>query len=138
MDINKIFSLFSSSQEKSPSTESIPPITIDENVLIEYRIKMYDKIINNFNTSGREFLKNLETHPDFNIEDIEQAGRYIAYNSAWYHISELNISDNTHCNILIKCNCKSLKKNLILGIKYFEDREEYLKCAHLKKILDKL
>ena len=138
MNLNKIFSLFIPSTPTKSSKEIIKP---NDTLMAEYCIRMYEKVLENFSVSGKEFLKNLKKDPDFNlvdIKDIEAAGQYMIYNMAWGYISNINIQNVEHCKTLEKYKNTQLTKYIKMGIKHFETNEEYERCAHLKKILNKL
>ena len=138
MNINKIFSLFTSSSPSLPPKDKVVP---NDTLISEYCIRMYEKILENFHVSGKEFLKNLSKDPDLiavDIKDIEAAGRYMVYNMAWNYISNINLQNTEHCITLEKYKDTQLIKYIKMGIKHFEANEEYERCAHLKKILNKL
>lgn len=139
MNIDKIFSLFTPTS--SSNTQSAKKIELTDEVIVEYYIKMYQKLIENFHTSGKEFLKVLSKSPDLNLvdfKDIESAGKYMMYSRAWDYISFIDSSNIEHCKILKNYKNTQLVKYIKMSIKHFEVSEEYKKCAHLKKILDKL
>ncbi len=134
MDIENIFDSFSSEESKSVEKEiekfkSTPG----------YRVSMFKKIIFNhlsFNDSFVELIKSY--HEGLDGEDIKEAGENIMYENAWEQISKIDIKDPTHLIALINNNDegKYLITALKLSISFFEEYEEYEKCAFLKIILD--
>jgi len=70
------------------------------------------------------------------MQDVEQAGEFVVYNRAWFWISKINPSDVKHQDAIIHYTDEFLETYLKFTISYFQEFEEYEKCAHLKKILD--
>jgi len=124
--------------ELSTTSLNSPIPKVDKNILVEYWIRMYKKLILNFITFGKKFLKKLNDDLKLDIEDVEKAGEFLVYNTAWGYISNVDVNDPLHYKILKSHKDQYLSKYLILGIKHFELMEDYEKCAFLKKILDKL
>lgn len=134
MNINTIFSVFNLKKESSEDTK----FEINENILAEYWVGMYKKLILNFLTSGKEFLKKLNTDLNLDLTDVEKAGEFIVYKTAWIYISNIDITNKIHFKVLKNHKDKHLIKYLNLGIKHFESIEDYEKCAFLKNIIDKI
>tara|TARA_R110000744_G_scaffold286786_1_gene398069 strand:- start:390 stop:809 length:420 start_codon:yes stop_codon:yes gene_type:complete len=133
MDIDNIFELFSDSEfikdDETPIDFSKTPI---------YWVGMYKKIVLNhinFNKKVLKFFK--KANHEFDIDDIKEAGEFFVYNRAWHYIEKINIEEETHLLALSEYSDEYLDTSLKLGINFYEQQEQYEKCAFLKKILDK-
>ena len=114
---------------------------IDENHP-RYFIGMFSKLINN-NLSYQKGLVKMfkEADPSFDVDGVEKAGRYMLFSRAWEYVNKFDLDDSYSQSILKDiCNkeksYKNLKKALNISMQYFEEQEEYEKCAFLKKLLD--
>jgi hypothetical protein len=58
------------------------------------------------------------------------------YNRAWYWINKIDITDTKHQDSIIHYADTLFLSYIKFAISYFQDLEEYEKCAHLKKIQD--
>ena len=79
-----------------------------------------------------------ESNEELDIEDVENAGEFVVYNRAWHYIQNVDINVEEHVLAIEKYQDEYLDTSLKLGIHFFEEQEEYEKCAHLKHILDKI
>lgn len=135
IDVNDIFSLFpNSGSKKEEVVEDIVDITSSP----KYWLGMHKKLVLNhinFKKKALKFFK--ESNHELDIEDVKKAGEYVAYNKAWYYIKKINLSDKNHILDIIEYGDDLLETSLELAIQYFQDIEEYEKCAHLLKILKK-
>jgi hypothetical protein len=87
-------------------------------------LQFNDKVISFFSRANNELEK----------EDIENAGEFVVYNRGWYYIKGLDLKNKRDWYAIEKmANLKTLTA-LELSIHYFEEREEYEKCAHIVKI----
>ena len=133
MDLDNIFELFSDSEfikdDESPIDFSKTPI---------YWVGMYKKIVLNhinFNKKVLKFFK--EANYEFDIVDIKEAGEFIVYNRAWHYIENIDLKNKKHILALSEYSDEYLDTSLKLGINFFEQQEQYERCAVLKEILDK-
>jgi hypothetical protein len=120
LDPNRIFGLFDALNIKDTP---------------EYKVGMFTRIIMDhlqFNDRVIEFFS--KASDELEKEDIENAGEFVVYNRGWYYIKELNLENKRDWYALEKmANLKTLTA-MDLAIKYFEEREEYEKCAHIVKL----
>ena len=58
------------------------------------------------------------------------------FTKAWEYIKKVNPDDLQHQEALYHFSDIQLKTALELSISYFQENEEYEKCAHLKKNLE--
>tara|TARA_R110002049_G_scaffold49533_1_gene141626 strand:+ start:473 stop:892 length:420 start_codon:yes stop_codon:yes gene_type:complete len=133
MDLDNIFELFSDSEfikdDESPIDFSKTPI---------YWVGMYKKIVLNhinFNKKVLKFFK--EANYEFDIVDIKEVGEFIVYNRAWHYIENIDLKNKKHILALSEYSDEYLDTSLKLGINFFEQQEQYERCAALKEILDK-
>ena len=139
MDINKIFGMFegndfSSLQEKAEATDIL---------LNDYKnhplfwVGMFKKLIYNhrvFHLQLTKFFGNIDEGLD--QIDIDRAGEYVVFTKAWDYIKKIDPENKLHQESLYRFSDDYLKTALELSINYFQEHEEYEKCAHLKKNLD--
>lgn len=103
-----------------------------------YWIGMYKKLILNhinFNKKVVEFFK--EANEELDSDDVKEAGEFVVYNRAWSYIQKIDINKKDHIDAIEKYCDEYLDISLKLGILFFEQSEEYERCALLKHILDK-
>jgi len=138
MDINKIFNLFNGDEPESLGEKSQQVDT-----LLDYKnhplfwVGMFKKLIHNhknFNHKVMNFFSQMDEELD--LYDVEQAGEFVVYNRAWFWISKIDPSDLKHQEAIVHYTDEFLETYLKFSISYFQEFEEYEKCAHLKKILD--
>jgi hypothetical protein len=141
VDVNKIFGLFGN-EDENPKPDS--DINQDMSYLLEdykqhpmFWVGMFKKLIYNhksFNSRILNSFKDLDGELDMN--DVENAGEFIVYNRAWYWINKIDIKETLHQNALTHYADEILLFYTKVTILYFQELEEYEKCAHLKKIQD--
>ena len=125
---------FSSLQEKAEATDIL---------LNDYKnhplfwVGMFKKLIYNhrvFHLQLTKFFSNIDEGLD--QIDVDRAGEYVVFTKAWEYIKKINPEDKLHQESLYRFSDDYLKTALELAINYFQEHEEYEKCAHLKKNLD--
>jgi hypothetical protein len=138
VDINKIFNLFNGEEP-----DSLQEKTQEVDILLKYKehplfwVGMFKKLIHNhklFNHRNLQFFSEMDEELD--LYDVEQAGEFIVYNRAWYWISKIDPLDRKCQEAILHYTDEFLETYLKFIILYFQEFEEYEKCAHLKKILD--
>jgi len=137
MDINKIFGLF---DNKEPDSLKEKAVMVDQ--LLDYKehplfwIGMFKKLIHNHRTFNKEvvsFFSKMEEE-ELSTYDVEKAGEFIVYNRAWFWISKIDLQDWKCKEALVHYADEYLETYIKFIISYFEEFEEYEKCAHLKSI----
>ena len=143
MDIDKIFGAFNSSSKDdgwgykgmgyyNPS----PNPKIDENHP-SYFIKIFQKLIINYTGYSDQVINFLgQSDPELNVSEVKRAGENMLYNRAYGYIKKIDIQDEYHIKILFLETGPKLQEALNKTLSYFENEEEYEKCAILKKYLD--
>ena len=74
--------------------------------------------------------------PKLDIEDVKAAGEHMLYGRAWDYIKNYDLDDEYSQNTLEKYKSVELEHAFVSAIVHFENKEEYEKCAFLKKFLD--
>ena len=138
MNIDKIFNLFNGDEP-----ESLREKAQQVDVLLDYKnhplfwVGMFKKLVQNhqvFNDQLLKFFDKLDEGLD--IVDIDRAGEFVVFNKAYHYIQKVD-PDNLVCQeALYRFADIHLKISLELSINYFQEVEEYEKCAHLKKNLE--
>jgi hypothetical protein len=134
VDPNRIFGLFDDNSGSDNSYDSVSTY-IDIKDTAEYRIGMFTRIIMDhlkFNEKVLDFFSKASN--DLEREDIALAGEFVVYNRGWFYVKNINVEEAKDWYALEKmANLKTLSA-LELSIHFFEEREEYEKCAHLFKL----
>ena len=135
INLDNIFSLFSANEELDGVNSEVQ---IDFSQTPIYWIGMYKKLVLNhinFNKKVLKFFK--ESNQELDVEDMKDAGEFVVYHRAWHYIQNVDIDIEEHVIAIKKYTDEYLDTALKLGISFFEQHEEYEKCALLKRILDK-
>ena len=136
IDVDNLFNLFP--EEDAEEVGSSKSTYIDFKDSPIYWLGMYKKLILNhvnFNKKVIKFFK--EANSDLEVMDMKEAGEFVVYNRAWFYVNKVNIEDNWHVEAIEQYSDEYLDTSLELGISYFQELEEYEKCAHLLKLLKK-
>lgn len=137
MNIDKIFSLFegdepNSLREKAQQVD----ITLDYKNHPLFWVGMFKKLIQNhqiFNDQLLNFFDKLDE--ELNTVDVDKAGEFLVFNRSYEYIQKVDPDNLVAQEALFRFADIHLKIALELSINYFQEYEEYEKCAHLKKIL---
>ena len=138
MDVNKIFNLF-----ENEEPESLKEKAQQVDNLIDYKnhplfwVGMFKKLIQNHQVFNDQLLKFFDKlDENLSTTDVDKAGEFIVFTRAWDYIQKVD-PDNLVCQeALYRFADIHLKIALELSINYFQEEEEYEKCAHLKKNLE--
>jgi len=139
MDLNKIFGLFDKSkkEEEDLSQEDYNKIVKDYHKHPLFWVGMFKKLIYNHHLFHDQILKFFEQLDEgLNQVDIDKAGEFVVFNRAWDYIKKINPEEKKHQEALFHFADNYLKSAIELSINYFQEQEEYEKCAHLKKNLE--
>lgn len=136
VDVNKIFGLFNGEEYNSlPEKAQAIDVALDFKEHPLFWVGMFKKLIHNhkvFNKKVISFFSQMEEELD--LYDVEQAGEFVVYNRAWFWISKIDIQVSSHQDALLHYADEYLLTYIRFTISYFEEFEEYEKCAHLVKI----
>ena len=98
---------------------------------------MFWKLIVNHLSYGRTLVDFFsQADPSLAVSEIEYAGERMLHARAYGFIKKIDLEDEYHQKILKEESSKELKEAYELAIKFYEEEEEYEKCAFLKKQLD--
>lgn len=137
VDVNKIFGLFNG-EEKNSSPEKAQSVdaALDFKEHPLFWVGMFKKLLHNhkvFNRKVISFFSKMDEELD--LYDVEQAGEFVVYNRAWFWISKIDTQVSSHQDALLHYNNDEYLLTYVkFAISYFEEFEEYEKCAHLVKI----
>jgi len=135
MNLNNIFGAF---EDDAPLQEKAALLQLQETQA--FKLGMFKKIIWNQKGFEKRIEKFMEFMPDMAqmINVDQEAGEYITHVRAWSHIKEFDPTseqgiDASHIfsdeYTITACN---------LAISFWEEKEEYERCAHIKKVKDLL
>lgn len=137
MDLDKIFSVFSNSEDLDGVNTQV---YIDFTNTPVYWIGMYKKtILNraNFREKTQQILRGVGLD-EIEVQDADKAGEYIAYERAYNYIKNIDINNESHIKDLKRYADIYFECTLQLGIGFYEEYEEYEKCAFLRDIFNTL
>ena len=141
MNADKIFGLFGDEEGSKPDFNHDTDLSY---LLDDYKehpmfwVGMFKKLIHNhrvFNTKVMSFFTKLE-NDELDLYDVENAGEFVVYNRAWFWIDKIDISDGKCQEVLLHYADDYFETYLKFSISYWEETEEFEKCAKLKSILD--
>jgi hypothetical protein len=137
MDPNNIFGLFDSepeNQEKQPEKEIIN-LSEHPYVLMGLFTRMIlrgEEAINN----TMDFFKVISMNPDYDVEANAEFSRMMLYGAGFNHLSKLSLEDPFHQEVLLDKAGKDFLTACEKSIQFYQEKEEYEKCAFIKKFYD--
>ena len=138
MDIDKIFDLFGSADFDTPLEKKAK--AADDIILIQetpmFWIGMFKKIVLNNQSFYHQLKHNLPADLIKEMAGLDDMAEMVTYSRAWFYASKLDLKRRVDVDAIIAFADDNLVYALALTIKFFEDKEEYEKCAHLKQIQD--
>ena len=138
MNVDKIFNLFNGDEP-----ESLREKAQQVDIALDYKnhplfwVGMFKKLIQNhqvFNVQLLKFFDKLDEN--LSTIEVDKAGEFIVFNRAWDYIQKVDPDNLVTQEALFRFADIHLSVALELSINYFQEHEEYEKCAHLKKILE--
>jgi hypothetical protein len=139
IDPEKIFNLFNQADQDPPIQEKAE---IAEQLLAlkdtpAFKLGIFKKLILNHTNFNRSIINMLSRVSDeLDMDDVKNAGEFIIYNRAWEYMRDLNVKDLETFESIKKGANQELVTAFKLAIHYFQETEEYERCAHLKKFCD--
>ena len=134
MNKEKIFNLFEEGIDENGN--GISNSTVEDFMERAYlKIGMFTKLIINhftFHKKLKDFFDKEGTKYD--ADGVKEASEIVVYNRAWAYIRKVDIAKESHIKAIKQFEPITFNKALQNSIWYFENREEYEKCAHLFKI----
>ena len=96
---------------------------------------MFTKLILNHFVFYKKLQKFLEKEePSYNSESTKDAAAFTVFNRSYHYIKDIDVEDPDCIEAILNFNPKMFNKALQSSITYFEDCEQYEKCAHLLNI----
>lgn len=134
MDLNKFFGFFNPASDNDEALKE--NLESFKNSPI-YKIKVFERLVLN----GLSFKKSIvnffsKADEDLDVMQIDLAGEFMMYNRAWFWISQFDWDDDLWIHDLKIASSENLLTAVRLSIHYFEEQEEFEKCATLKKVQD--
>jgi hypothetical protein len=139
VDVNKIFNLFNNEEPESlkEKAQMVDILITDYKNHPLFWVGMFKKLIHNhsiFHDQLSKFFEKLDEGLD--QVDVDRAGEFVVFNRAWDYIEKINSDNLEHQEALYRFADIPLRVAFELSIHYFQEQEEYEKCAHLKKNLE--
>ena len=126
IDKDKVFDLFSKEMENDN-------LSIDDLLKDPLsKIGMFVKLIQNheiFHKKLNQFLS--KENPNYDIEQTKNASMFTVYNRAWFYINQIDLTDKNHLDAILDFKKEPFLSILEKVLQYFENIEEYEKCAKL-------
>lgn len=136
VDVNKIFGLFGGEEKNSlPEKAQVTDVALDFKEHPLFWVGMFKKLIHNHKTFNKKVISFFsKMDEELDLYDVEQAGEFVVYNRAWFWISKIDTQVSSHQEALLHYADEYLLTYVRFAISYFEEFEEYEKCAQLVKI----
>jgi hypothetical protein len=137
IDANRLFGLFDDGDIPEEVKADSLGLSKETKESPTWKINMFRKIISNhinFQEKVTSFFK--EKNKDWDDEIGKDHADLVVYNRGWYYIKDVDLNDKYYVYELIIQDPYELSYCLQLTLKYFENKEEYKKCAHIFKIIN--
>jgi hypothetical protein len=133
MDLNKLFKLFDFDEPEEK------PVIVN-NILDDHPyiyMGLFKKLIINYEMFSQHLFQFMRSTDDnLDIDNIEKAGIHMVYWRAYNHIEKIDLTQDFHVDTIRAYADDKFIDALNKCLQYYEDIEEYEKCAFLKKISD--
>ncbi len=133
MDLHRFFSFFNDNHDNDKVEENLSEFKKTP----YFKIGVFTKLIINglsFKKQVVMFFENADGTLD--MKDVDLMGEFMMYHRAWYWISQFDWEDEGWVNDLKRSSDENLLTAIKLSISFFEEEEEFEKCAFLKRIQD--
>lgn len=133
IDKDKIFELFGSPINEEEDFINIASTMLDEPF---NKIGMFTKLIINhiiFHQKLSKFLSK-ESNMAIDLEDTKKASAFAIFNRAWFYIKKIDLKNKSDLEAVVQFKKEPFLSTLNEAIEYFEEVEEYEKCAKLLEI----
>ena len=134
--INKdnIFGLFEGDFDTLKNAKNISKKLEEFKTSPTINIGMFVKLILNHNTFYLKLEKFLKTEePSYNTESTKESSEFVIYNRSWFYLNQVDLNNKEDIFAVLDFNPKILNNALESALLYFQNREEYEKCAHIFK-----
>jgi hypothetical protein len=137
MDLNKFFNQFTNDPSSSTQDEVIASYTDFYNNPI-FKLGMFKKLVFNHVNFNKKLLFSLldaaSSDGDKESKKIKEFSELMIYNRAYNQLEDINFENDK--NYIKQASDEELLTACKLAIKFFEEREEYEKCAKIKVLED--
>ena len=135
MNLNNIFNAF---EDDAPLQEKAALLSLQDTQA--FKLGMFKKIIWNQKNMEARMDKFLEMMPEIaeRIDFDDDAGEFVTHTRAWSYLKDFDPTSNQGKDALRIFSDDYTKTACKLAIHFWEEREHYEKCAHIKKVLDLL
>jgi len=136
MDIENVFGLFGFGKDKNKNKKPETDYLTEFKDTPQFKVEMFYKMVWNGKSFKNQVLNFLKKSDEF-IElegEVGEAGDYMMYTRAYFWIQECNLEDKEWKDAIKYYTDDEFIVCIKLCIKYFEEVEEFEKCAFLKKI----
>lgn len=137
MGLDNIFALFGFSEGDG---DKLKKMKVDLDIYKEtpyFKVGMFIKMIINGNTFKKQVVNFFaKSDPELDMNGMDEAGEYMMYSRAYFWVQECKLRNKEWKLALQNTSSENLLYAIKLSIHYFENTEEFEKCAHLKKIQD--
>ena len=137
MDLNKFFNQFTNDPSSSTQDEVIASYTDFYNNPI-FKLGMFKKLVFNHVNFNKKLLFSLldaaSSDGDKESKKIKEFSELMIYNRAYNQLEDINFENDK--NYIKQASDEELLTACKLATKFFEEREEYEKCAKIKVLED--
>jgi len=136
MNLDNIFNAF---EDNAPLQEKAALIMLQETQA--FKLGMFKKIIWNQKNMEDKFnalKKHMPELAEFMAIDSDEVGELVTYTRAWVHIKDFDPTSEHGIDASRIFSDEYTVVACDLAINFWEEREEYEKCAHIKKVKDLL
>lgn len=130
--------LFKAFEDDAPLKEKA--MLVDLQKTQAFKLGMFKKIIWNQKDMEAKMDKFLKILPELaeQIDFDNDGSEFITHTRAWTYLKDFDPTSPQGKDALRIFSDEYTKTACQLAIKFWEDRESYEKCAHIKKVLDLL
>ena len=136
MNIDNIFGLFGFEKNHDKNLNKTKEEVNSFKESPQFKVGMFKKMIWNGRSFKDQVLKFLKKSEEFTEleSDVGEAGDYMMYTRSYFWVQECNLKDEEWQDAIEYYIDEEFIVCIKLCIKYFEEIEEFEKCAFLKKI----
>jgi hypothetical protein len=135
IDPNNIFGLFDSGSESQSGEKEVNKIEISEHPLI--LVGMFTRMVLRGEEVNQDIMKFFqEIEREVTAKEQEHFNKFMIYNRALSFLAQMNLDDPLHVEVLLEKTGEDFLQACQMTIEFYTEREEYEKCAFIKKFQD--
>ena len=109
INVENLFGLF----PKGDADDENRDVYVDFATKPVYKLGMWKKLIlNHINFKKKVLLFFKQSSGEFDIEDIKQAGEFVAFNRGWSYIKDIDLDNDDHIEAIVTYGDESLEASL--------------------------